>query len=79
MFDYRLAEGEGPYSTMLVTGDSLALNGGAIVSTADSTVAADLAHNGAAKAALPPLPARATLDVADGPTASFSDLPATRR
>ena len=81
VFDYRLAEGEGPYSTMLVTGDSLALNGGTIVSTADSTVAADLAHNGAAKAALPPLPvsARATLDVADGPTASFSDLPATRR
>ena len=38
VFEYTLAEGEGPYNAMLVPGDSLALNGGAIVSTADSTV-----------------------------------------
>ena len=84
VFGYTLAEGEGPHGTVLVTPDSLALNGGAIVSAADGSVAADLAHNGAAKAALPPPPddenGPGTRDVdadGDGPTASFSDLPAT--
>ena len=78
VFGYTLAEGEGPYNAMLVPGDSLALNGGAIVSTADNSVAADLAHNGAGKTAVPePASARATHSVADGPTASFSDVPAT--
>ncbi len=78
VFGYTLAEGEGPYNAMLVPGDSLALNGGAIVSTADNSVAADLAHNGAGKTAVPePASARATRGVADGPTASFSDVPAT--
>ena len=78
VFGYTLVEGEGPHSAMLVPGDSLALNGGAIVSTADNSVAADLAHNGTAKTAVPePASARGTRGVADGPTASFSDVPAT--
>ena len=78
VFGYTLADDEGPYSAILVTGESLALNGGAIVSTADSTVDADLAHDGAGEVGLPALPAsaRATRGVADGSTASFSDLPA---
>ncbi len=53
VFAYTLVEGDGPHDTMLVTGDSLALNDGTIVSTADSTVAADLAHVGAGRMALP--------------------------
>ena len=80
VFGYTLAEGEGPHNAMLVPGDSLALNGGAIVSAADSTVAADLTHNGTGKVGLPaePVSARATTrGAADGPTASFSDVPAT--
>ena len=80
VFGYTLADDEGPYDTMLVTGDSLALNGGTIVSTADSTIDADLAHHGAAKAAVPePVSTRATRGVADGPraTASFSNLPSS--
>ena len=78
VFGYTLAEGEGPYNAMLVPGDSLALNGGAIVSKADNSVAVDLAHEGAGRTAVPePASARATHSMADGPTASFSDLPAT--
>ena len=79
VFGYTLAEDEGPHNTVLVPGDSLALNGGTIVSAADGTVDADLAHEGAAKMALPPLPVseRAVRDVADRPTARFSDVPAT--
>ena len=49
VFGYTLAEGEGPHNAMLVPGNSLALNGGAIVSAADGTVAADLTHNGTGK------------------------------
>ena len=52
VFGYTLADDEGPYSAILVTGESLALNGGAIVSTADSTVDADLAHDGAGEVGL---------------------------
>ena len=79
VFGYTLAEDEGPHNTVLVPGDSLALNGGTIVSAADGTVDADLAHVGVAKMALPPLPVseRAVRDVADRPTARFSDVPAT--
>ena len=80
VFVYTLAEGEGPHNTMQVTGDSLALNGGTIVSTADSTIDADLAHDGVATSAVPePVSARATRGVADGPraTASFSNLPSS--
>ena len=76
VFGYTLAEDEGPHDTVLVPGDSLALNGGTIVSAADGTVDADLAHVGAAKMALP-VSSRATRDVADRPTARFSDVPAT--
>ena len=76
VFGYTLAEDEGPHDTVLVPGDSLALNGGTIVSAADGTVDADLAHVGAAKMALP-VSSRATRDVADRPTARFRDVPAT--
>ena len=78
VFGYTLADGEGPHNTMQVTGDSLALNGGTIVSTADSTIDADLAHDGVATSA-EPVSARATRGVADGPraTASFSNLPSS--
>ena len=72
VFGYTLAEDEGPHATVLVPGDSLVLNGGTIVSAADGTVDAALAHEGAAKAALP-VSAR---DVADGLTAYFSAMPA---
>ena len=72
VFGYTLAEDEGPHATVLVPGDSLVLNGGTIVSAADGTVDAVLAHEGAAKAALPV----STRDVADGLTAYFSALPA---
>ena len=74
VFGYTLAEDEGPHDTVLVPGDSLVLNGGTIVSAADGTVDAVFAHVGVAKMALPPLPVR---DVADRPTARFSDVPAT--
>ena len=78
VFGYTLADGEGPHDTMQVTGDSLALNGGTIVSTADSTIDADLAHDGVAESAVPePVPARATRGVADGPTAYFSGMPSS--
>ena len=78
VFVYTLAEGEGPHNTMQVTGDSLALNGGTIVSTADSTIDADLAHDGVAESAVPePVSARATRGVADGPTAYFSGMPSS--
>ena len=74
VFAYTLVEGEGPHNTMLVTGDSLALNDGTIVSTADSTVAADLAHVGAGRMALPPVAisvADATVREAAGAVLAF--------
>ena len=78
VFGYTLADGEGPHNTMQVTGDSLALNGGTIVSTADSTIDADLAHDGVAESAVPePVSARTTRGVADGPTAYFSGMPSS--
>ena len=76
VFGYTLADGEGPHNTMQVTGDSLALNGGTIVSTADSTIDADLAHDGVAESA-EPVSARTTRGVADGPTAYFSGMPSS--
>ena len=76
VFRYTLTDADGPHSTLRVPPDSLALNGGTIRA---GGLDADLAHNGAAQMGLPPEPAsaRATRGVADGPTASFSDLPAT--
>ena len=82
VFRYTLTDADGPHSTLRVPPDSLALNGGTIRA---GGLDADLAHNGAAQMGLPPVPepasARATRGVADGvadgPTASFSDLPAT--
>ena len=74
VFGYTLAEDEGPHATVLVPGDSLVLNGGTIVSAADGTVDADLAHAGAAKAAL--VSERAERDVADRPlTATLTHRP----
>ena len=83
VFVYTLSESDGSHTAMGVTPDSLALNGGSITSEA-SGADADLGHNGAlimgerdggtgprstrAVGGVPPL---------TGPTASFSDLPAT--
>ena len=83
VFAYTLSESDGSHTAMGVTPDSLALNGGSITSEA-SGADADLGHNGAlimgerdggtgprstrAVGGVPPL---------TGPTASFSDLPAT--
>ena len=81
VFGYTLLEADGPHSMMWVPPDSLALNGGTIVSTADGTVDAALAHEGAAKSVVA-VPrdeegGSTVRDVADGPTARFSDVPAT--
>ena len=83
VFAYTLSEIDGSHTAMGVSPDSLALNGGSITSEA-SGADADLGHNGAlimgerdggtgprstrAVGGVPPL---------TGPTASFSDLPAT--
>ena len=78
VFGYTLVEGEGPHDTVLVPGDSLALNSGTIVSTADGTVDAALAHVGVAVMAVPDEEGGSTVrDGEDGPTARFSDVPAT--
>ena len=70
VFGYTLAKGEGPYDSAQLTLNSLALNGGAIRSTASGADAA-LAHDGFAVIGSP-VP-RGETD--PGPTASFSALP----
>ena len=70
VFGYTLAKDEGPYDSVLLTLNSLALNGGAIRSTASGADAA-LAHDGFAVIGGP-----TSRGVAEpGPTASFSALP----
>ena len=70
VFGYTLAKGEGPYDSVLLTLNSLALNGGAIRSTASGADAA-LAHDGFAVIGGP-----TSRGVAEpGPTARFSALP----
>ena len=80
VFVYTLIESDGSHTAMGVTPDSLALNGGSITSEA-SGADADLGHNGAIimgtrDGGRGP---RGTRGVPErtGPTASFSDLPAT--
>ena len=70
VFGYTLAKGEGPYDSALLAANSLALNGGAIRSTASGADAA-LAHDGFAVIGGP-----TSRGVAEpGPTARFSALP----
>ena len=80
VFVYTLIESDGSHTAMGVKPDSLALNGGSITSEA-SGADADLGHNGAIimgerDGGTGP---RGTRGVPErtGPTASFSDLPAT--
>ena len=80
VFAYTLSESDGSHTAMGVKPDSLALNGGSITSEA-SGADADLGHNGAIimgerDGGTGP---RGTRGVPErsGPTASFSDLPAT--
>ena len=80
VFVYTLSESDGSHTAMGVKPDSLALNGGSITSEA-SGAEADLGHNGAIimgerDGGTGP---RGTRGVPErtGPTASFSDLPAT--
>ena len=80
VFVYTLIESDGSHTAMGVKPDSLALNGGSITSEA-SGADADLGHNGAiimgerdggrGPRGVRGVPQRS------GPTASFSDLPAT--
>ena len=70
VFGYTLAKDEGPYDSVLLALNSLALNGGAIRSTASGADAA-LAHDGFAVIGGP-----TSRGVAEpGPTARFSALP----
>ena len=70
VFGYTLAKDEGPYDSALLAANSLALNGGAIRSTASGADAA-LAHDGFAVIGGP-----VPRGVAEpGPTARFSALP----
>ena len=70
VFGYTLAKDEGPYDSVLLTLNSLALNGGAIRSTASGADAA-LAHDGFAVIGGP-----TPRGVAEpGPTARFAALP----
>ena len=70
VFGYTLAKGEGPYNSAQLALNSLALNGGAIRSTASGADAA-LAHDGFAVIGGP-----TSRGVAEpGPTARFSALP----
>ena len=69
-FRYTLATGEGPYTEALLEANSLALNGGAIRSSA-TQANADLAHNGTARI----LPRSVTPPKDTGPTATFSNVP----
>ena len=80
VFVYTLIESDGSHTAMGVSPDSLALNGGSITSEATGAEA-DLRHNGAIimgerDGGTGP---RGTRGVPErtGPTASFSDLPAT--
>ena len=80
VFAYTLIESDGTHTAMGVSPDSLALNGGSITSEATGAEA-DLRHNGALimgerDGGTGP---RGTRGVPErtGPTASFSDLPAT--
>ena len=78
VFGYTLSDADGSHDSLVVPRDSLALNGGTIRDRLAGDAA--LAHDGVGKAALPAPPSAtraATRAVADGPTASFSDLPAT--
>ena len=78
VFGYTLSAADGSHDSLVVPRDSLALNGGTIRDRLAGDAA--LAHDGVGKAALPAPPSAtraATRAVADGPTASFSDLPAT--
>ena len=89
VFAYTLSDSDGSHTAMGVSQDSLALNGGSITSEA-SGADADLGHNGALimgesdGGTGPRDGGIGTRDVGDvggvqltGPTASFSDLPAT--
>ncbi len=82
VFGYTLTDTDGSHNSMLVPGDSLALNGGTIQSVSSGGDAA-LGHTGAARTETPPpppltkaVPAQ-VIPVPDGPTAQFSDLPDT--
>ena len=80
-FSYTLIDADGSHMSLLVPIDSLALNGGAILSQATATDAA-LAHSGAAKIALPPQDTQEQIaprdeDEEDPFTASFSATPQT--
>ena len=70
VFGYTLAKGEGPYDSAQLALNSLALNGGAIRSTASGADAA-LAHDGFAVIGGPTMRG----DTDPGPTARFSALP----
>ena len=80
VFVYTLIESDGSHTAMGVKPDSLALNGGSITSEA-SGADADLGHNGAIimgerDGGTGPRGVRGVPE-RTGPTASFSDLPAT--
>ena len=65
-FDYTLVQEDGAHSTMAVTPNSLALNGGTIRGS-ESQADAQLAHNGAV--------VQGGSDRDDGPEASFRNVP----
>ena len=65
-FDYTLVQDDGAHSTMAVTPNSLALNGGTIRGS-ESQADAQLAHNGAV--------VQGGSDRDDGPEASFRNVP----
>ena len=71
-FRCPMAADEGPYSEALLEADSLALNGGTIRSAA-TQVDASLGHNGAGLIN----PRHIGSTVEDGPTAAFSNVPAS--
>ena len=76
-FSYTLIDADGSHMSLLVPIDSLALNGGAILSQATATDAA-LSHNGAAKTGSTSIGTRddsATQDEGDPFTARFGALP----
>ena len=80
VFVYTLIESDGSHTAMGVKPDSLALNGGSITSEANGADA-DLGHNGAIimgerDGGTGPRGVRG-VPQRSGPTASFSDLPAT--
>ena len=77
VFAYTLIESDGTHPAMGVSPDSLALNGGSITSEATGADA-DLSHNGTVIMGTRD-GGRGVREVPErtGPTASFSDLPAT--